>query len=226
MILRDWVVPGCGLSKKSLTCRQSPAALTISKMPEQPRVPTLKAFIFRQLPRAKLTVMFCVAMAAITKAASRVQGCKRLGQMRRLKAVFGHSWIWQSRISFGLRIAQISQARRFVSWQLSEVDRDGRRERCALSPDDPALSPARSPIDPPQLQFHPPRILTSLCLRFTRGAIIRGTTVNKSGEAPPAMHAAQSLVLPVSAPLTSTPRRLDTSSPFLAVEAKAVAVLD
>lgn len=72
---------------------------------------------------------------------------------------------------------------------------------------------------------HPQRIVTPLSLPRTRGDFIRGIIISKSGKATPETHAAQLLVLPVSAPLTGMPRRLDTSSPFLAVEAKAVAAL-
>jgi hypothetical protein len=97
----------------------------------------------------------------------------------------------------------------------------GRRDPCVLSPDSPALSPARLQHRPTQI----PRSLTPLCLHSRAFAVIRGRITNKSGGTPPTTNTAHCLVLPVSAPLTTVPRRLDTSSLSLAAKAKPVAVL-
>jgi hypothetical protein len=150
-----------------------------------------------------------------------------LGQRRRLKAVFGRP--------SDLAIAGLFRLANYVDSTSSGSSSPGSSQKwivmvegndVALSPDGPALSPARSPHRPTAT---PILSTTHLDVSLSADHTQRyhsWNNFNKSGEAPPATHAAQSLVLSVSAPLTSTPRRLDTSSPFLAVEAKAVAVLD
>lgn len=98
---------------------------------------------------SELTVMFRVAMAATAKAAPMVQVCKMLGQRRRLKAVLGRP--------SDLAIAGLFRLENYVDSTSSGSSSPGSSQKwivmiegndIALSPDGPALSPARSPHRP------------------------------------------------------------------------------
>lgn len=88
----------------------------------------------------------------------------------------------------------------------------------------PALPQSVHSIDPLNSMFFILRRHISLFAYLTSHSI-RGKIMNESGESPTGFHAAQCLVRLVSAPLTSMPRRLDTSFLILASTAKTVAVL-